>query len=251
MDSENFKQHLKKLYSVNNGKVKITNEIVKFTQNHSEPLHQVQKDLINYTNTNFESNSYMLTDGNQNQFFTLLLKVLNAKKAIDVGVYTGLSSLSFALSMPDDGKVTSIDCVRDYEECCHLHWKKANVDHKINLVIDNAKNHLQKLIDNGESGTFDFIFIDADKDSYDAYYELSLKLIRKGGIIAFDNILFFGATLVDHDSKKPEDQIFLGCPSFQRMVDALKLLNEKIANDERVIKTMLPLSDGITLVTKK
>ncbi|KAM9979395.1 hypothetical protein ACTFIY_008643 [Dictyostelium cf. discoideum] len=251
MDSEIYKQHLKKLFSINNGKVKITNEIVKFTQNHSEPLHQVQKDLINYTNTNFESNSYMLTDGNQNQFFTFLLKVLNAKKAIDVGVYTGLSSLSFALSMPEDGRVVSIDCISNYEECCHLHWKKANVDHKINLVIDNAKNHLQKLIDNGESGTFDFIFIDADKHSYDDYYELSLKLIRTGGIIAFDNVLFFGSTAIDQNSKEPEHQIFFGCPPFQKWVDSLILLNEKIANDERVIKTMLPLSDGITLVTKK
>ncbi|KAM9996904.1 hypothetical protein ACTFIZ_001834 [Dictyostelium cf. discoideum] len=251
MDTEIFKQHLKKLYSINNGKVVVTNEILKFTQNHSEPLNQVQKDLINYTNTNFESNSYMLTEGNQNQFFTLLLKVLNAKKVIDVGVYTGLSSLSFALSIPDDGIVIGIDCSRDYEECCHLHWKKANVDHKINLVIDNAKNHLQKLIDNGESGTFDFIFIDANKDSYDDYYELSLKLIRKGGIIAFDNVLFFGATTVDQNSKKPEDQIFFGCPPFQKQVDGLLVLNEKISKDERVIKVMLPLSDGITLVTKK
>ncbi|KAN0025323.1 hypothetical protein ACTFIU_003583 [Dictyostelium citrinum] len=251
MDSEIFIKHLKKLYSLNNGKTVITNDIVKFTQNHSEPLHQVQKDLIEYTNTKFEYNSYMITDGNQNQLFTLLLKVLNAKKVIDVGVYTGLSSLSFGLALPEDGKVIGIDNTNEYEECCHLHWKKANVDHKIELVIDSAKNHLQKLIDNGESGTFDFIFIDADKDSYDDYYELSLKLIRKGGIIAFDNVLFFGATAIDQKSPKPEHQVFLGCPPFQRMVNALILLNEKIAKDERVYKTMLPLSDGITLVTKK
>ncbi|KAK5574661.1 hypothetical protein RB653_009914 [Dictyostelium firmibasis] len=251
MDPEIFQKHLKKLYQINKGKVVITNEVVQFSQNHSEPLHSVQKELIEYTNTKFENNSYMLTDCNQNQFFTLLLKVLNAKKVIDVGVYTGLSSLSFALALPEDGKVIGLDICKDYEECCHHYWKKANVDHKIELVIDNAKNSLQNLIDNGESGTFDFIFIDADKYSYDCYYELSLKLIRKGGIIAFDNVLFFGATTIDQNSTKPEHQIFFGCPPFQSMVDSLILLNEKIAKDERVYKTMLPLSDGITLVTKK
>ncbi|KAN0039773.1 hypothetical protein ACTA71_007009 [Dictyostelium dimigraforme] len=251
MDSEFLKSHIKKLFNLFDGKAVITNHVVQYSENHSEPLHPVHKELKEYTNSKFDSNSFMVSSGNQNQLFSFLLKVLNAKKVIDVGVYTGYSSLSFALALPDDGKVIGIDYSNEYAECCHLHWKKANVDHKIDLVFDDAKNHLQKLIDNGESGTFDFIFVDADKVSYDNYYELSLKLIRKGGIIAFDNVLFFGATTIDQNSTDPKHQHYFGCPEFQKIVDSLILFNEKVGKDERVFKIMLPLSDGITFITKK
>ncbi|KAK5580622.1 hypothetical protein RB653_000644 [Dictyostelium firmibasis] len=243
-------EHFRMLSQMYDGKNNITKEIVEFTQEKSEPINQIQKDLIDYTNSNFKNN-FMITDIGQNQLFTLLLKVLNAKKVIDVGVYTGLSSLSFALSIPDDGKVIGLDISNDYVEVATKHWKLANVDKKIQLKIQDATKSLNELIENGESGTYDFIFIDADKVSYDSYYELSLKLIRPGGIIAIDNVLFWGATTIDPNNAKPEHQHFFANEEVNEMINALVKLNDKISNDTRVIKTMLPLSDGITLITKK
>ncbi|EGC39872.1 hypothetical protein DICPUDRAFT_93495 [Dictyostelium purpureum] len=242
-------EFVRKLHSLKNGKVVITKDVINYTNEKSEPICEIQKELIKYTNENFSDN-YMITDIGQNQLFSLLLKVLNAKKVIDVGVYTGLSSLSFALSLPEDGKVYGLDNSSDYIDCCNQFWKKAGVSDKINLIIDDAKKTLQQLIEQGECD-FDFIFIDADKLNYCEYYELALKLIRKGGIIAFDNVLFFGSTVVDENDKDDENQIFFENEAFQELVTSIKKLNDKISKDERVIKTMLPLSDGITLITKK
>ncbi|EGC38052.1 hypothetical protein DICPUDRAFT_53543 [Dictyostelium purpureum] len=221
----------------NTGKIKlaITQDLVQYTIDHSNQLNEVQKELILFTRGQVER-PQMLTTADQVVFFQFLIKILNAKKVIDVGVYTGLSSLSAALALPADGKVVSCDVSDEFTQHARKFWAKAGVADKINLKIQPAGDTLQELIDNGESGTFDFIFIDADKTSYDLYYELGLQLIRKGGVIAIDNVLQDGRVL-DLNNNEPN-------------VTAIRKINEKIRDDSRVSKSMLPFADGITLVTK-
>ncbi|GAM27747.1 hypothetical protein SAMD00019534_109230, partial [Acytostelium subglobosum LB1] len=176
----------------------------------------------------------MMSALDQCSLFTFLIKIINAKTAIDVGVFTGLSALTVALAMPDEGLVIACDVSTEYTDHAKRFWKQAGVDHKIDLRIKPATETLQELIDQGKEGTFDFIFIDADKTNYDSYYELSLKLIRKGGIIALDNVFFHAEVL---NPTEPNGQ-------------AIDQLNKKVVNDKRVLITMLGIADGLTLLTK-
>ncbi|KAN0003697.1 hypothetical protein ACTFIZ_009863 [Dictyostelium cf. discoideum] len=216
-------------------KVHYNDAILNYAIDHSDQLTEIQKQLIQFTKANVERH-IMLTQAEQCSFFKLLIQILNAKKTIDIGVFTGLSSLTAALAMGDEGRVVACDVSTDYTQHALKFWAKAGVDHKINLKIQPASQTLQELIDQGEENTYDFVFIDADKTGYDTYYELSLKLIRKGGIIAIDNVLQQGG-VIDQSNSDPN-------------VVAIRALNDKILADKRVTKTMLPIADGITLVTK-
>merc|ERR1719278_747254 len=129
----------------------------------------------------------------------LLIKSLGAKKVLDIGVFTGASSLAAALALPDDGLVVACDVSEDFTARARKYWKQAGVENKVDLRIAPATETLQKLVDNNEAGTFDFAFIDADKQNYDNYYELSLTLLRKGGIIAIDNVLWRGLVITNED----------------------------------------------------
>jgi len=167
-----------------------------------------------------------------------LIKTLKAKKVLDVGVFTGISSLAAALALPHDGKVIALEVDKEFvNEIAVPHWKEAGVDHKIDLRINPAGTTLKELISNGESGTFDFAFIDADKDNYLMYYELVLTLLRPGGAIAFDNTLW-SCSVID-----PQNKI--------EGAATLRKLNDLLAKDERVYVVMLNLGDGYTLVHKK
>merc|ERR1719225_1389153 len=146
---------------------------------------------------------------------TLLIQSLGAKKVLDVGVFTGASSLAAALALPKDGCVVACDIADTHSEMARRHWAEAGVADIIKLEIAPATETLANLITAGQENTFDFAFIDADKEGYDDYYELCLKLIRKGGIIAFDNTLQGGA-VVNAEAIRPG-------------VGAVRKLNEKIA----------------------
>ena len=128
----------------------------------------------------------------QGQFMQLLIKVLNAKNTIEVGVFTGYSSLCVALALPDDGKIVACDISTKYTNIAEKYWEDANVRNKIDLRIGPAIDTLKMLIDKGMSNTYDFSFIDADKINYDNYYEMCLQLMRPGGLIAIDNVLWSG-----------------------------------------------------------
>merc|ERR1711992_118275 len=168
---------------------------------------------------------------------SLLVQSLGAKKVLDVGVFTGASALAAALALPKDGSVVACDVSDTHSEMARRHWAEAGVADIIKLEIAPATETLGKLITAGQENTFDFAFIDADKGGYDDYYELCLKLIRKGGIIAFDNTLLGGA-VVNLESSRPS-------------VAAVRKLNEKIAGDDRVKSVMMNIGDGYTLVTKQ
>lgn len=173
----------------------------------------------------------------QGQFMALLIELMGARKTLEIGVYTGYSSLAVALALPSDGKLVACDVSKEWTAIAQRYWEKAGVARKIDLHIAPAITTLDKLIAAGERETFDFTFIDADKASYDAYYEKALLLIRKGGLIMFDNTLQRG------------DVIDASIQS--NTVQAIRQLNEKLHQDERITLSMLPISDGISLARKR
>jgi predicted O-methyltransferase YrrM len=173
----------------------------------------------------------------QGQFFSLLIQMLNAKDTLEIGVFTGYSSIAVALALPSDGRLIACDISDEYTQVASRYWKEAGVTNKIELRLAPALETLDALIADGAAGSFDFVFIDADKQSYDAYYERSLVLLRSGGVLAIDNVLWKGQ-VTDPQIKDPE-------------TEAIRKLNAKIASDNRVIASMLPIGDGLTLALKR
>uniref|UniRef100_V5HLC7 Putative o-methyltransferase n=1 Tax=Ixodes ricinus TaxID=34613 RepID=V5HLC7_IXORI len=171
------------------------------------------------------------------QLIQLLLKATGAKKYLEVGVFTGCSALAAALALPPDGKVVGLDVCKEYVDIGRPFWKEAGVDHKIDIRIGNALESLDRAIADGEANTFDFAFIDANKEGYDDYYERCLQLVRQNGLIAFDNVLWHGRVYDAGDNSL--DTV------------ALRKINEKLGKDTRVDISMLTIGDGITLALKK
>ncbi|OWW21114.1 class I SAM-dependent methyltransferase [Noviherbaspirillum denitrificans] len=172
----------------------------------------------------------------QGQFLQLLVRLLGARNTIEIGTFTGYSALAVALALPDEGRVVACDISREYTDIGQDYWKQAGVAHKIDLRIAPALETLDALIAEGRSGRFDFAFIDADKTGYDAYYERCLVLLRQGGLIAVDNVLWSGR---------------VARPAEDADTAALQAFNRKLRDDARVDLSMLPLGDGLTLARKR
>ncbi len=172
----------------------------------------------------------------QGQFMAMLIKLLGAKHTLEIGVYTGYSALWTALALPEDGRIIACDVSKAWTAVARRYWEEAGVAHKINLRLAPAAETLAKLIEEGLAGSFDFAFIDADKQNYDLYYEQCLQLIRQGGLIAIDNVLWDGA--VADSSVNDTD------------TEAIRTLNHKIHADRRVDISMVPIADGLTLGRK-
>jgi len=182
----------------------------------------------------------------QGQFMALLVKLIGAKRTIEIGVYTGYSTLCIAQALPGDSYTVACDISETWTNIAKNYWIKAGVDKKIDLRIAPATETLELLLGEGQKETYDFIFIDADKDNYDAYYELSLKLLRKGGLIAIDNVLLFGSVI---DSSLLDKSLRDKIP--ESSIQAVRDLNIKINSDTRVDISMLKIADGITLLMKR
>jgi predicted O-methyltransferase YrrM len=178
----------------------------------------------------------MQTAPEQGQFLALLARLVNAKKTLEVGVFLGYSSTSVALALPADGKIIACDVSEEYTARARQTWKDAGVAGKIDLRIAPAVETLDALIAGGESGTFDFAFIDADKKNYAKYYERALTLVRRGGLIVIDNVLWHGAVIDPAD--RTED------------TEAIRAFNEMVHADKRVSMSIVPLGDGLTLACK-
>ena len=187
--------------------------------------------------TSQHSASIMQISPDQGQFMALLIKLLGATKTLDIGVFTGYSSLVVALALPEHGRVIACDRDPRATAIARRYWQEAGVAHKIELRLAPALETLDKLIADGESGSFDFAFIDADKRNYSNYYERALTLIRPGGAVAIDNVLWFGGVADPHDTDK-------------RTV-AIREFNQKLHQDTRVDISMLAIADGLTLALKK
>lgn len=181
-------------------------------------------------------NAIMQIAPEQGQFMALLIKLLGAKKTLEVGVFTGYSSLCVALALPTDGKIVACDVSEEYTTMARRYWQAAGVADKIDLRIAPALDTLDQLLAEGQAETFDFAFIDADKGNYNQYYERALQLVRTGGLIAIDNVLWSGrvadAQTKEHSTKK------------------LRELNEKLHKDQRIALSMVPIADGLTLAYK-
>lgn len=173
----------------------------------------------------------------QGQFMALLVQLLGATKTLEVGVFTGYSSLSIALALPEHGKVVACDVSQEYTDIARRYWQQAGVANKIDLHVAPAVETLNRLLTSGQAETFDFAFIDADKENYDNYYERSLQLIRPGGLIAIDNVLWGGSVA------NPQIQ--------NTSTQAIRALNEKLHHDERVSLSLVPIADGLTLALKR
>lgn len=205
----------------------------------SDVLRRLRKE------TDSDPNAIMQIPPEQGQFMSFLVKALCAKKALEIGTYTGYSTLCVALALPTDGRVVACDINDTWANVGRKYWKEAGVERKIDFRLGPALRTLESLIESGEAGSFDFVFIDADKGNYDHYYEKSIVLLRPGGVIAIDNVLLFGSVI---------DPSVLDADLRSRIsdadIDAMRKLNEKVRNDPRVDATMLPLADGLTLVRK-
>ncbi|HXD31963.1 MAG TPA: class I SAM-dependent methyltransferase [Pyrinomonadaceae bacterium] len=183
------------------------------------------------------SNAGMQIGPDQGQFMQLLIQMMRARKTLEVGVFTGYSALWVALGLPDDGRIVACDISEEYTSVGRRYWKEAGIDHKIDLQLGPALVTLDELLESGESGSFDFAFIDADKSNYEGYYERALKLLRPFGLIAIDNTIWSGR--VADPNVQDEDTV------------AIRNLNEKLSRDERIILSMLTVGDGLTLAMKR
>lgn len=173
----------------------------------------------------------------QGQFLALLVELIHAKKALEIGVFTGYSSLAVALALPPGGRIVACDVSEEYTAIAQKYWRLAGVADKIDLRLAPAADTLAQLLDSGEANSFDFAFIDADKSSYDAYYEMTLRLVRPGGLIAIDNVLWSGRVA------EPE--------CLDTRTKHIRALNQKIHRDERVSMSLVPIADGVTLARKR
>jgi caffeoyl-CoA O-methyltransferase len=172
----------------------------------------------------------------QAQFMSLLVRLIGARRCIEVGVFTGYSALSVALALPDDGYLLACDVSDAYTRVGKPFWEQAGIAHKIDLRLAPAVETLDAQLAAGQAGRYDFAFIDADKSSYDAYYERCLTLLRPGGLIAIDNVLWGGS---------------VARPASDADTTALQKLNAKLHRDERVDMSIVPIGDGVTLARKR
>jgi predicted O-methyltransferase YrrM len=173
----------------------------------------------------------------QGQFMGLLVELLGARKAIEIGTFTGYSALSVARALPADGRLVCCDVSEEWTGIARRYWREAGVANKITLHLGPALETLDRLIAGGESGSYDFAFIDADKTSYGNYFERCLTLLRPGGLITIDNVLWHGQ-VADPSDRSADTR-------------ALRALNAALRKDERITVSMLPIGDGLTLALKR
>lgn len=173
----------------------------------------------------------------QGQFMALLAQLMGAKRCLEVGVYTGYSALCIARVLPDDGLIVACDISEEWTAIARRYWQKAGVDKKIDLRLAPALETLDRLLAQGRARTFDFAFIDADKENYWEYYERCYALLRGGGLIAIDNTLWSGK-VADPDDNDAETR-------------AIRAFNERLARDERITMSLVPIGDGVTLALKR
>jgi len=182
------------------------------------------------------SDAGMQISPEQGQFMALLLKLIGARRTLEVGTFTGYSALVCALALPEHGQLITLDIDEVTTAIAQRYWAEAAIENRIELRLGRAEDNLRNFIDSGDQGSFDFMFIDADKISYPIYYEMGLQLLRSGGLLAFDNVLWAGR-VADPDAKDADTQ-------------ALKAINLKIHADPRVDISMVPIGDGLTLARK-
>lgn len=219
---------------MNERNVKLDARLYAYLQEHTVREHPVLAELRKATAGMKHAGMQIAPE--QGQLMALLARAVNARRAIEIGVFTGYSSLAVALALPADGKLVACDINEEWTSMARRYWEKAGVASRVELKLAPAQGTLDSLIAAGESGTYDFAFIDADKSRYMAYYERCLTLLRKGGLIVVDNTLWSGK--VADESAGDED------------TRALRAFNDAVHRDSRVAMSLLPIGDGVTLALK-
>lgn len=209
----------------------ISEKLQSYISNFSLKLNPVQLEIINYNKT-LGDIKRMQIDPTQCHFLHLIIKISNIKNVLEIGTFTGLSALSISLALPEDGKLIALDKNEKTNELALKFFKKAKQDHKIKTIVKPALETLEELNKN----EFDMIFIDADKMNYKQYYEKSLELIKKGGLIIIDNVLWHGEVA----DEKNNDKFTINIREF----------NDHVSRDKRVEKIIIPLGDGMTICRK-
>ena len=219
----------------------MSSEILSYTSNLRQYVwqyglreHPALKELR--TETEKLPSSMMQICPEQGALMGNLIRLISAKRTIEVGTYTGYSAMAVALALPDDGEVLACDVSEEWTSIGKKAWEKAGIANKIDLQLAPASNTLDALLAEGKEDSFDFAFIDADKTNYQIYYEQCLKLVRQGGVIVVDNVLWGGAVV---DPKREDED-----------TKAIRKLNQFIATDKRVSPSMIPVGDGLTLSVK-
>ena len=208
--------------------LEITEKLKNYINDFGLKLDPVQKEIIEYNNS-LGDIKRMQIDPSQCYFLHLIIKISNIKNVLEIGTFTGLSALSISLALPDDGKLIALDKNEETNKAARNFFKKANQDHKIKTIIKPALESLEEL----KNKKFDLVFIDADKMNYKEYYEKSLKLINKNGLIIIDNVLWHGEVA----DKENLDKYTVNIREF----------NTYVANDKRVEQIIIPLGDGMTV----
>jgi len=208
--------------------LEITEKLEKYINNFSLRLNPIQQEIIDYNNT-LGDVKRMQVATSQCHFLHLIIKTSNIKNVLEIGTFTGLSALSIALALPDDGKLIALDKNNETNKVAINFFKKANLEHKIQTIIKPALDSFDEL----KNKKFDMIFIDADKMNYKEYYDKSLKLMNKGGLIIVDNVLWHGEVADENNLDK--------------FTINIKEFNEYVANDKRVEQIIVPLGDGMTV----
>jgi predicted O-methyltransferase YrrM len=208
--------------------LEITKKLQNYINNFGLKLNPIQQEIIDYNNSLGEIKR-MQIDPSQCYFLHLIIKISNIKNALEIGTFTGLSTLSISLALPDDGKLIALDKNEETNRVALNFFKKANQDHKIKTIVKPALKSLDELKNN----KFDMVFIDADKMNYKEYYERSLKLINKNGLIIIDNVLWHGEVADEENLDKYTVNI--------------REFNKHVSNDKRVEQIIIPLGDGMTV----
>ena len=208
--------------------LEITEKLEKYINNFSLKLNPIQQEIIDYNNT-LGDVKRMQVATSQCHFLHLIIKTSNIKNVLEIGTFTGLSALSIALALPDDGKLVALDKDEETNKIAVSFFKKANLTNKIQTIVKPALDSLDEL----KNSKFDMVFIDADKMNYKEYYERSLKLLDKGGLIIVDNVLWHGE-VADEDN-------------LDKFTVNIRDFNTYVANDKRVEQIIVPLGDGMTV----
>jgi caffeoyl-CoA O-methyltransferase len=220
-----------------NRTIELTETLLSYLSTHGAREHPVLVECRTETQAALGRMAVMQIGSEQGAFMAMMARLIGARRVVEIGVFTGYSSLAVALALPEDGRIIACDVSEEWTARAKRYWAKAGQAHKIDLKLGPAIETLDRLIAAGESGRFDMAFIDADKTSYDAYYERVLTLLRSGGLVLIDNVLWSGA-VADPSDKSPDTQ-------------SLRALNDKIKADERVDMVLVPIGDGVMMARKR
>tara|TARA_B100002049_G_scaffold229289_1_gene204860 strand:+ start:206 stop:862 length:657 start_codon:yes stop_codon:yes gene_type:complete len=213
--------------------IEVTQDLLDYIYNHSSPIHPIQKEILEYNKTLGDIQRMQISE-QQALFLQFLIKLNNITSCLEIGTFTGFSALTIALALPMDGKLVVLDKDKETIKVAQSFFKKAKVENKISIIVENAEKALKSLID--VNSIFDLIFIDADKGNYINYFDFALNLVKRNGLIVFDNVLWHG----DVAKKNVTDN----------QTEIIRKFNIYIKNDKKTEKTILPLGDGLTICRK-